>query len=314
MTRKNLGLLAVAMTVALAVPAGAHNLNPPPTRVTALDAQVADGTLTVAGTATFGGQRLLTLGTDPVGDTPLGLPPESGLDLTGAQIGQLNANTGDLTFVLKLAGSPPVTGGLPEVGRYTWDFGIRFPGVEEPTLFQIDGKFTDVLRRQSTRFPSFVLRADCAPDPNASNLIVCADVAYLEAEMIASSSEIFVDIPRSLLEQETERPIGGATIEGASIFEGIVALPAAYFSAGGTGDQLILDEGEAGVYEIGRKLVRVGIAPVGVTPTLSEATLADNGSYSASIDVSGLEPGSYEVTAQACFAKNCETKKVLVTI
>ncbi len=254
-------------------------------------------TLAVSGTASFGGVAQVTVGSDAAGDTAQPYPAELGYDLVGASIGQPDPATGDLRFELSLADLPP-TGGLPETARYFWDFGIKRGS--ETTLFAIEGKRTDVVRRQSTATPAWVLQADCTTDGN--NIITCRDIASLSAVMDGESNRITVTVPRALLEQEVEGTVAGATVEPAVVFEGISTAPAAYFSPGGTGDVLT----QEGSFPIGSRTVEVGLAVPGEEPaTLAPAMLAADGSFYGSLDLSDLAPGEYDLVARACFGSNC---------
>ncbi len=304
--------LVTALVLAFAVsPAGAHNLTPAPTRMTDLVAQSADGALAVSGAAVFGGQRLLGVGTDPAGDTSL--PPW--YDLTKAEIAQLNPSTGDVTFVLTLA-DLPATGGVPETARYIWDFAIDTGG-PAPVVLSIEGKFTDVVRNQSTRVPAFQLHGNCRTE---NNVITCDKVADLTAEMIGSDNQIFVDIPKSILEDQAKGSINGRKIVHAAICEGISAKVTAYFSLCGgsvgtqTGDTIVQDP-EADVYTVAYRRVRVTLTPAGGgTSTTVEAVVGEDGSYSASVPTTGLAPGAYDVAAQACYGTNCDTATIQVAI
>ncbi|HYH27507.1 MAG TPA: hypothetical protein VEA19_01880 [Actinomycetota bacterium] len=300
MVRRILAVAAGSVVLSFALPGSAHDLTPPRSEVTRLEVTRSGESMAVSGTATFGGQRLISIGTDPAGD--FGSPdlPTNPYDLLEAQIGQLDAANGDFTFVLKVA-DLFASGGVPEVVRYTWDFGIDMGG-DSPVLLQIDGKLTDVIRNQSANVPAFQLRGNCAPDPNAPTVIVCQKIADLTAEMIASSDEIFVDVPRAIVEQQAKGPIAGRPLVPASIFEGIVAVPSAYFSASGTGDTLTWDA-ETHPYTVAYKRVLLTLSVPGQADRTIDADLAADGSFSASFPAPDAD--SYSVTAEACFGTNC---------
>ncbi|HVM12454.1 MAG TPA: hypothetical protein VM638_08270 [Actinomycetota bacterium] len=312
--RKLITAAAAAGMLATVLPASAHNINPPSSRVDEVYADVSEALIEVSGRAFFGGQRLLTVGTDPAEDFAPGP-----LDLTAAQIGQLDANTGELSFVLKVRDLPPnvaQVSGIPEAGRYMWDFSIDMGGAD-PVLFAIDGRLTNVARGQSTRIPAFELQSNCTRD---GNLITCEKVADLTTEMIGSTDEIFVDIPLSVLQQHAGGSVAGRTIGEASICQGISAhLSPGLAFCGGTGgpltsDTLTLSE-TSGTYTIASKRVRATIAPAGGGPSQTvEATVSPDGSFLANISRTGLAPGTYTVTAQACYGTNCATKSTTATI
>ena len=284
-----------------------------PTSIVRLAATRDGATVIVGGAATFGGQTAVTVGTYAPGDSTQ--PAALGYDLLRAQISQPEPKTGDLVFELQLA-ELPATGGLPEAARYTWDFAVN-PGTGNVIPFEIDGKLTDVVRRQTTRVPAFVLRGDCT---SANNVITCTDVATLDATMDPATDRITVTLPRALLEAHAKVPVAGTAIEPATICEGISSKAAAYFSACGgaagpaTGD-VIAQDSEVDVYRVAGRTVRLGIVPAGSAPAYTTSgTLADDGSFSGSLDVSGLAPGSYDVVARACFGTNCGTASVPITI
>jgi hypothetical protein len=272
---------------------------PEDTSITSVQAEQQGDTLRVTGSAVFGGMGPVTVGTDPAGDTAHPYPAALGYDLVSAAIGQPDAGTGDLEFVLDLADLPP-TGGLPEAARYFWDFGVKRG--EETTLFAIEGKLTDVVRRQRTDSQVFVLQANCATDAN--NIITCEDVASLSASMDGKANRIRVIVPRAALEQHAKGSLAGATIEPAEIFEGISTAPSAYFSQGGTGDVLAQDQS----YPVAVRAVSVAVVPAGQTPgSLTAAGLGPDGAFAQDLDVSGLAPGAYEVWVRACFGADCAT-------
>jgi hypothetical protein len=281
-----------------------------PTKVSALNASASGQTVSVSGTASFGGVAPVTVGSDPAGDSTQ--PAALGYDLLQASIGQLDAATGDLVFVLDLA-DLPATGGLPEAARYSWDFAVRAGGTT--TSLEIDGKLTDVIRRQSTSTPAFVLRGDCV----AGTTLTCTDVASLATTMDGVANRITVTVPRALLEQQTKAPIAGTTIEPATICEGISAKASAYFSLCGgagtaTGDAILQDP-ETDLYRVASPRVDLGIVPAGAPAVYSaQATVANGGSFSANLNTSGLAAGQYDVVSRACFGSNCGTAKKTITL
>ena len=284
----------------------------PPTSVEQLEASPASGSVAVSGLVEFGGQGNVPVATDPTGDVPASGQPH-GLDLTGAKISQPNPSTGDLVFRFDLADLPD-TGGVPELVRYTWDFAVK-RGSGAPTPFEIDGRFTDVIRRQSTRMPSFVLRGNCS---SASNQITCTDAGFLEASTDATANNIVVRVPRALLEQQVSGSIAGATLEPVVICEGISTKLGVHSTLCGaqgqeTGDE-ILNEDTA-VYQVASAKVELGIVPAGAVPVYTtQGTVGDDGSFAGSVSTAGLASGAYDVVARACFGTNCAASSVPVTL
>lgn len=308
--RKIIATAAAAGLFLAVPPVSAHNLTPTPTSLGELAAEVTETSVEVSGVASFGGQGLLSVGTDPADDFPLPM-----YDLLSARIAQLDPETGDLTFVLKLR-DLPADGSMPEAARYIWDFGIDLGGFE-PVALSIEGKFTDVARNQSTRIPNFILRGNCE---TVDNITTCENIADLPAEMIGSDDEIFVDVPKAILEEQAEESIDDRQLVPVSICEGISVKVSAYFSLCGgdvgtaAGDTIIQDAA-VDTYTIAHKKVDVTLTPVegGSSQTVS-ATVAEDDSFAASIPTAGLAPGSYRVGATACFGDNCDTGEVLIEV
>lgn len=283
-----------------------------PTTVVQLVASPGSGTVSVAGTAAFGGQTPVSVATDPEGDVPAAGQPH-GLDLTGAAIAQPSPATGDLEFSLNLVDLPD-TGGVPELVRYSWDFAVNL-GTGTPTPFQIDGRLTDVIRRQSTRIPSFVLRGNCS---EANNQITCTDAGFLDATANGATNRIKVTVPRALLDQQVGGPIAGAVIEPATICEGISSKLGVHSTLCGTqgqetGDEILADD--TGTYDVAAASVEVGIVPAGSAPAYTtQATVEEDGYFTASLNTAGLAPGSYDVVIRACYGTNCATSFRRVTL
>ena len=277
---------------------------PAQTQLSGERASLEGDTLTVAGDVAFGGQPQVSLGNDPEGDTAQPYPAELGYDLVGASIGQPDPSTGDLTFQWDLADLPP-SGGLPEAARYLWDFGVEAGG--ETTLFALDGKRTDVVRRQATEMPKFLLQAECTPDAN--NIITCVDVATLPAVMDGEANSIVATVPRELLEQHAGASLESAEVVPAQIFEGISTAPSAYFSLGGTGDVLA----EPAAYPIATPRVDLGLVPAGAPAEYTATATLDGGAFDGSLDVAGLS-GDHDVVIRACFGGNCAVSRIDITI
>jgi len=303
---------AVQVTLASLDP---NSLLPPapvePTVVQSLDAAASSGTLTVSGRAFFGGEAPAVVGQDPAGDVPF--PPQLGLDIVEARIGQPDSASGNLAFELDLA-DLPASGGVPEHVRYSWDFAVD-TGSGVPKPFQIDGKLTDVARRNSTNVPAFFLRGNCA---TVDNVLTCEDVAELATIMDGAYDRITVTVPKEVLESDVGASLEGAMIGPGTICEGISAKIAAYFTLCGgqgqsTGDALVQDPDVP--YEVASRTAEVGIVPAGAPAEFTdEATIGAGSTFSATLDVSGLAPGTYDIHARACYGSNCATRTTTVTI
>lgn len=280
-----------------------------PTEILDLRAGRSGNALNVNGVASLGGVASLEVGIDVAGDPAQGLPAALGFDLTKASIGQPDPRSGDLSFIIDAVDLPP-TGGVPEMAWYHWDFAVLIEG-EAPQGFILRGRLTNVTR--DTRVPSFYLDECDGPGGGTP----CADTTEhpLDATMDGESNRITVRVSRSLLEQLVGGPIAGATIRtsGDVAFPNgaaVLAVPS-NSALGPTHDRVAISGG----YTVGTPEVRVGIVPAGATPAFEQvANLAEDGSFTSSLDVSGLAPGSYDLWAQACFGTNCATRSMPVTL
>jgi plastocyanin len=273
-----------------------------PTEVLDLRTSTNGDTLRVLGAASFGGVASLEVGTDPTGDGAMGLPAVFGLDLTKASIGQPDPRTGNLSFMIDTADLPP-TGGISELAEYVWDFGLRKD--DQTGFFAIIGKHTDAV--SGTRVPSFHLQScdgDGCSEPSDNPV---------DAVMDGETNRITVTVPRALLEQLSGMDLAGAEIvRGNNYFDGAAArLIVGSGNPGPDLDRVPI----TGTYPIAEREVHVGIASAGGTPEVdTPAVVAEDGSFEASLDVSGLAPGAYDVSVKACFGTNCATRSVSVTL
>lgn len=283
-----------------------------PTVVRTLGATVSGDAVEVSGRALFGGQAPVQIGSDEEGDPITPLPPETGNDLVAAFVGQPDPVGGDLEFAFGLSELPP-SGGVPEFIRYFWDFGVHVGG--ETTLFQVEGRFTNVIgdaigQNPQARTPAFDLEGNCTQD---GAIISCEKIAELDATFDTARDQIRVTVPRSLLEDQVGGSLDGATIQEASIFQGIAVLPAVVGSVSGTGDQLFPDFVD--YYDVASRQAEVGIVPAGAPAEYTQTVSANaSGNFSATLDASGLAPGEYDVHVRACFGDNCGTSVITVTI
>jgi hypothetical protein len=273
-----------------------------PTEVLDLRTSTNGDALRVLGAASFGGVASLEVGTDPTGDGAMGLPAVFGLDLTKASIGQPDPRTGNLSFMIDTADLPP-TGGISELAEYVWDFGLRKD--DQTEFFAITGKHTDAV--SGTRVPSFHLQScdgDGCSEPSDNPV---------DAVMDGETNRITVTVPRALLEQLSSMDLAGAEIvRGNNYFDGAAArLIVGSGNPGPDLDRVPI----TGTYPIAEREVHVGIASAGGTPEVdTPAVVAEDGSFEASLDVSGLAPGAYDVSVEACFGTNCATRSVAVTL
>lgn len=306
-------LIVVIAALALVIPtATVEETAEDQTAVSALDATVTDGVLDVTGTAAFAGTEPFLIG-------DFGAPGTLGdaerYDAIGAQINeayiaQPDPETGDLQFTLQM-NSLPQPGALPEVVRYMWDFAVR--GADGSTaLLQWEAKFTDVVKDVAVRnrvpsSPSMHLSGDCVQE---GNLITCSHIAVLDGAFDADAGTVTVTVPAEILEEQLGAPLAGASIVSATIFEGIVAIPSAVLSYGGTGYNLYHDHD----YSIATKAVTLELVDADGASLAEGAATVDGEQFSGSLDVTDLPAGDYLLQATACYGDGCGTASVPVTL
>ena len=285
--RRIITLVAGATILALSGPAGAHDLTPEKTKILDLAITAGDTSLDVSGLASFGGQKLLSLGKDPAGDSFGGLKE---IDLVEAKLGQLDPGTGDLSFVFKVADLQAV--GIPEAAEYWW--GFKLAPIDQ--YFLIASSFTNAARGPGQAPWAGLWACDSTPTR-------CNHVQNVTAEYVGSDNEIFVDVPQAVLEKSIGRELAGLRIAApTSAWEGLETT-VAYGSVGGDSGGL-----SPGEYLIAYPRIDVGIAPPGTEPTtMTPGTVGSDGSFSASVDTAALAPGPYDVVTKACYGTNCAT-------
>ena len=200
----------------------------------ALGALVAGAVLAPAGQA-VAAKGAKVVGTDPAGDWGGGAEAGAvgsglGQDLVSASLGMRDKKT--INFVLKVTALPPI-GGTPEATRYWWDFSVG------KKVLEIDGKFTNFSRGacdptagscpppRNPGLAPFVVRGNCHPDPNASNVIVCEEVGLVNAEFDAAKGTITVPVPLKMIGAKPGSKIGPASAL-STVGGQITAAPAAF--------------------------------------------------------------------------------------
>jgi hypothetical protein len=182
-------------------------------------------------------KKLLKVGTDPAGDwaqegdatvSPIG--DALGQDLTAAHIGMAGKKT--VNFVIQL-NSLPATGGWPEVSRYQWSFTVN------GKAYELDGKFTNYTRGacdptggscpppRDPGMQPFLVRGDCGPDPNATNVIVCKELGVVHATFDAAKATITIPVPAALIKAKPGSKIGPAAATAGGT---ITVSPSAFFT------------------------------------------------------------------------------------
>lgn len=203
----------------------------------ALAAGLAAALVAPGSVATAAKAKAVKVGTDPAGDwsqegdatvAPIG--DALGQDLTAAYLGLANKKT--LNFVIEL-NSLPAIGGWPEISRYQWSF------TSGGEAYELDGKFTNYTRGacdptggscpppRDPGMQPFLLRGDCGPDPNASNVIVCKELGTVQATFDAAKATITVPVPLKLIKARPGSKIGPAAAAAGGT---ITVSPSAFFT------------------------------------------------------------------------------------
>lgn len=310
-----LGLAASGQAVADTV------VEPTPSEVTALSAEQTGLTLRVAGAAVFGGQAPVMIADDPTGDGPLepGTSSELGVDLTGATISQPDPDDPMLVFAWHVTNLPS-TSSVPEAIRYTFPFKVGEKSFQPQAKLSNYASATlpdDPQGHLRTPEGFFQLRGNCGPvtvGPEETPITSCPHVAWLDGEfdVVADTIQIRVPIGAEFAPEITP----GAVLEPETVAGTMIT--AAYqvvFSNTNTTDNAVW---EIDSYTVPEKDVELAIAPAGLPPALVEftatATLADDGSFTGELDLTGLSAGAYDIYAKACFADNCGLLSIPVTI
>jgi hypothetical protein len=297
-----------------------------PTEVTGLDASVEGATVAVSGGADFGEQAPQVMAVDAVGDGPTRreVDEETGVDLTRASIRQPDGDDPTLLFEWKVA-NLPAAGSLPEAVRYT------FPFLIGQKSFQPQAKLTNLASITMVddapghaRPPGhFQLRGNCVtsypphplPEPVPPSPVAnCPHVAWLDGEFDTATNTVRIELPIGAEFASEIQP--GALIEPGTVAgTTITASYQAVVSNATTTDEAPW-EGDV-TYTVPDREVALGIAPAGTDPSavaFDTPAGLDGGAFTGSVDVSGLEPGEYEVFARACFAGNCAVSRTPVTV
>jgi hypothetical protein len=204
----------------------------------ALVALVGGALSAPAGIATAAAKPTV-VGTDPADDWGANADPSIapaaaalGQELVEASIGMADAKT--VNFIITLASLPPI-GGMPELTRYTWDFAVN-----KKNLFELDGKFTNYSRGacdptsgqcpppRDPGLQPFLLRGNCRPDPNATNVTICDELGKVQAVFDAGAGTITIPVALEMLKAKSGSKISPGV---NSTFGGtVVAVPSAFFS------------------------------------------------------------------------------------
>lgn len=184
------------------------------------------------------------MGTDRIGDwgrnVSDGLGPLGdalGQDLVSAAIGMADADTVEFKIGLN---SLPITGGIPEISRYEWEFKV------DGTPFVLDGRFTNYVRgtcdiydgqcppprapSDPTKHP-FRILDDWEWGPVWAPLVVLHERGLVYATFDAETATISIPVPLELIDARPGSKIEpGVGIFGNNFDGNVMSRPAAWFT------------------------------------------------------------------------------------
>lgn len=290
--RRSAAGMAPALVVVLlssATPAGAGS-----TSVTISAATQSGSTLIVSGAADLSDQPFMTLGTDPADDIGLEQGREFGADLTGALAATKRSGHVTLRWVPK----PSVIGdALPGI-LYKWSFCVDgawcwrvFAQRGDMGAPSLDGH--GVLRRCETQGcqEATVVRwgIPVSFDEDAKTLTATLELPWIDAE------------PGSTLVPLDHQAWPGAVDTGYGSCNDPIDRSCIWNNMG---DGILeIDPYQVPIEEVALAVAVPGQDPAGVAYGVT-VNPAPDGEFTGSLNVGGLEPGTYEVYARACFGTN----------
>lgn len=287
--------LIMGMIAALVVPFGASGAvaEGETSAVTSLTATHSNGTVSVAGAASFIRDEVV-VGTSPAGtsELPPGAPG-TGMDLAAGRIRQISQSMLEFNVDVRDMPKKGETYGVNEIVHYDWDFNVVKNGalVAEYTLQTIPSAQGEA---PGSLDPVYRLLT-CVPNEQTGNTD-CSTVGTVEGKLHATG--ITYKIPTSMINS-----VGGAVLE--QNYDGIAAsygASGAYWYTGG--DRMPIDN-----FAVATPTVELGIAPAAtpdaeVALTSSAPVNNKNGSFAGSL-AAPTAPGEYKVVAKACLADSC---------
>jgi hypothetical protein len=181
----------------------------------------------------------VVVATDSAGDWGANVDPQIapagdalGQDLVEASITMADAGT--LNFIIKV-NALPASGGIPEFGRYGWDFTVN------GDAYAMSGAFTDYLRgacyplhagtcpppRDPGQQPFFIRQGACTI--GAESLENCTLVTTVKATFDSAAGTITIPVPLEALKAKPGSKIGPGS--NASFGATVYASPAAVISS-----------------------------------------------------------------------------------
>lgn len=291
---------AVAVLVIAGATGAAAHGGPAATQISELTASASGTAVTADGHVTFGGQPSVVVGTDPAGDN-VGGPATNpaGLDLTQLEISQPTPDEPTLLFTIKLG---QLATGIPEGIQYNWDIAVDGGESEGGSNWSIKSMRTRVA--STTTAGPYAGLFTCVPTDTGYS---CTQQALL-SNVAYETEEAAIRIPVPL-DAIGARP--GSTITAWPRSTNPIWIgPSA---AGAQTISNVFDTATHDDYTVPQApAVTLGLAPTGQEPESVVAATVNDDHFSQELTAPG--PGTYDVVAQACFASNCASKAVPVTV
>lgn len=267
----------------------------------------------IVGSAEFGASDPVSWPDAPE-DTFGGFPGDPagrlGVDLTGASIRWADSTRRELEFRFELRNLTEPTDGAPESVLYLWGFSVdgRDPlGVwaMRSSQFQEPGSTAPVFRLISCEGGhSFAGSCGSVNDPEDG------EVAELEGRFDGEEDAVVVYVPFRLIAAEE----GSAVDRGVLFPNHLGGQNISTHLALASGGSWVFDPLDAmtqtGPFVIPTREVEVAVVDPALPPedieSWSGASVADDGTFEGTVDVSGYEPGTYTAWARACLGPgNC---------
>jgi hypothetical protein len=303
--RLRLAVAALAAgTVAAAVPAWSHVPAVGDTVLEKATVTAGDGSVTVDGIVTFGGQQPVLLADDPAGDNT-GAPATTplGTDLTGLALAQRESGSEDLTFELRLA-DLRTPRGTPEAVQYNWDVLVDGGVAKGGSNWSIKTMGTKATTQSASPWAGV---HTCEPGGTANASFTCTETTRVEAVYDTASKTVYVNVPMSAIGAKPGSTITAWPRNRSPVWIGATAAGARTYADTFDG---VADHARFSVPT--PPTLEVGLAPAGTPVTdLVPVPVGKGGAFSMTLDAA---PGDHDVLVRACFAGRCAQKLLPATV
>lgn len=181
----------------------------------------------------------VVVATDP--DDDWGSNVDATIAPLGSKLGQelveaaiAKATKTDLNFIIKVT-ELPSNGGVPEITRYVWTMEV------DGELIQLDGKWSNYSRGACDptagtcpppRNPGsgpFSVRGNCTD--NSGTAVTCEEIGMVNAKFDTATGTITIPVPMEMIGAKAGSQISNG-MQAGSNFQGVWAIPSAFFSQG----------------------------------------------------------------------------------